>query len=722
MAANFDTVVSAMEALTEALTNQTNFEQALVDRQRQSTATNADEQSFQSAGPLNVASYDPSNLGVGATLAALTSTAGLYGSKLNPMNMGRALSHFQAQGSGVPITTNQQGAGQISPSASVASDVPAPATGLSAAVNAGVAVPGESLQGSAQASLYNASASGIGHGGSLVNQNAAVTMAMLGEHGAPEPIRNLVMGAYGTQKSLEWAQTGASSLAKQSWLPGSQIDPETGQATGVMGSVNGALNIAAENPLAAYAMASAVGSINSHAKTAQTIGESFGYSAGGVGSNAYFGIRNPLNDVGAAARMGYSFDMSKQGLEGRIPGMGFGSSLTSEQATSVLDLLGNQGFDNNTAVNKLGTGNANTIAQDMFRPIMSQSPGVTAESLAPFTSSLRNAGASAQDVANSLSQLSNISKGTSQNINSLYSATATAAETFQSMGSTQLGGVNAAEAFQEGNGIQGGIQAAGALAQSSIVQGLNLSQNGVLPSGMGDENSGVFASTATQAVRMLAQATRGLDRNTYKIINGRRVEVSGGKQAQYDQIANMLGNGMTSNEVRAILNPNAQAGTTARDNLLANVGNDEANNPMSGTLWGDVIKHPHMTAAQRAQFNREWSSDTSARYLKGTGITQGDIRTIDKDNKTPRERVAALDRQIAGTTQNKGDTAQATDKGTQKVQVAFTGAAAKWFQTVGSAPTPAQNQANSGGTAMTAILNGPGADPGINLSQRNLGR
>jgi hypothetical protein len=696
-------LISAMDALTAALTDQLTFEQTLVDRQRQSATTNTDEQPLSSPA-LQYASYNPDNLTLGGTAKAMINTAGLYGSSLNPMNYMRALSHFQAQGNTPPPTTNQQGAGQLSPSASVAS-----------AATGGIAIPGESLQGSGQAALYNASAAGSAHGSSLVNQNSAVTMAMLGEHGAPEPIRNLVMGSYGTQQSLNWAQTGAQSLASKSFIPNSigQIDPETGQVTGALGSVAGALNIAAENPLAAYAMASAVGSINEHAKTSQTIGESFGYGAGSNGSNAYFGFRNPLNDLGTASRIGYSFDLEKQALEGRTGGM---SGLTSTQATTLLDMLGDQGFSENPlSPTQRGTGNASTIANS-FSSLLRQTPGLTTDELAPFTDSLRNAGASATDVSDTLSQLGNIAKGTSQNINSLYSAAASAAETFQSMGSTQLGGLQAAEAFQEGTGIQGGIQAASSLAQSPIVQGLNLAQNGILPSGMGDENAGVFASTSQQAVRMLAQATRGLDRNHYRTIDGVRTLIASGKQQQYDQIASMLGNGMTSNAVRAILNPNAQGGDTNRENLQAVVGNESANNATG--LWADVINHPNMTNAQRSSFNQKFDQATSARYLKGTGISSSQIQTLDQVSD-PRTRLKDLQTLLSKTTQSKLNTAQATDKGVQQVQVAFTGAAAKWFQTVGTAPTPSQNQANAGGTAYNAIVNGQGGDPANNLGTYN---
>jgi hypothetical protein len=552
---------------------------------------------------------------------------------------------------------------------------------------------------------------GVGHGG--FSQNDVLTLAMLGEHGAPAMVRNVAMRSYGIQQSLTWAQRAAQAVQGTSWVP-----------TGIqnaMAPMQGALNMAINNPLATYlgaeglrTITGTIGSINAHAANAQALGQSFGYGPGGHGANAFFGFRNPLNDFGSAAGVGFAFDVERQALMGRIPDKGFGAGLTNEQATSALDTIGNLGFSENPLDPHhplTATGNASTIANSLFRPLMSQMPGLNAQEIGQFTTSLRNAGTSVDVVRNQLSQLGNEAQATSTNINTMASEIKDASNSIAGMGSSTQGSTNLVQGFTNITGLSGAPDMAANLAKNSMVQGMTLGQYGILPSGIGDMNPGAFASSAQQTAQLLNRALSGIDRNVYRNVNGVNVLVQSGEQARTDQIAQMLG--IPSNQVKAWLGQ--QGRSQARSNLQSVIGSQGAQGTGGTGLWQlaeDNYGHPN--AHQMSQFNREWQTGV-VQHLKGTGISQSQIDKLSKISD-PRKRLQAMDQLLASTASNNGQNNVQKREDPQTVKVEFTGAAARYFQTLNGQPTIAKNKANAGGASYNAIINSPGGDPQKNLS------
>lgn len=539
----------------------------------------------------------------------------------------------------------------------------------------------------------------------------ALTMAMLGEHGAPSFLRNIAMTSYGLQQSLGWAQKAATSVQGSNWAPG--------VVKGAMGPLQGALNLAVNNPLATYmgvqalhTITGTIGAINDHAQTAQAIGESFGMASGQPFGPRYFaGFRNPLSDVGGAAGVGYAFDALKQQLEGRVPGGGFGAGLSGKQATAALDVIANSGFSDNAQQLShpfTTSGNATTIAQGLFRPVMNATPGLGAQEIGQFLDSLRNAGASVDTVRNQLLQFGTDAHATSMNVRQFASEVKSASTSIQGLGSSSQGATNLALGFQGTTGIQGAPEMAAQLANNSMVQGMAVGQYGVLPSAIGDMNPGAFGQSAASTVEMLNRALTGIDHNVYRRQWGMNVLESSGAQARTDQIAKMLG--LPSNQVKALLGETGSGRFQARNNIQNFIGSEGAQGTGGTGLWALAQQnYGHLNAHQMHQFNQEWN--VMGQHLAGTGITHKQFEAISHKYSSPEQRLNAMTHLMNASQSNQGLNTVQKQNGPQVVKVEFTGAAAKYFQALNTKPTIARNQANAGKIAYNHVINSPGGDP-----------
>lgn len=539
-------------------------------------------------------------------------------------------------------------------------------------------------------------------------EHQAITMAMLGEHGAPGFLRNAIMTNYGIQASMNWAQNAGNWVQGQDWMPDT-IQNATG-------TVQGALTMAQRNPLATFlgvqgvrAITGAVGNINDHLANAQNIGASLGYGAGGNGAYSYFGFRNPFNDAGTAARVGLAFDMERQALMGRLPGQGFGSGMSNAQAQSTLDVLANQGFGMNPqGLNLSPTGDAATIAQGLFRPLMTQMPGLGAQELGQFTPELRNAQTSVQQLRETLQGLGADAQSAKEPLDQFTSSVAQTKDELASMGASSAAATGAAMGYSSATGLDPSMLRAS--AANPMFQGLMLSQ-GVLPSGIGNVSGGTLAQTQYQMLRMLQGATGGLNRNVYRNVNGQRVLVESGRTAQLSQIAQM--SGLPESVVQRILGQGA--GGQARDALQQNLGS-----ATQGTGYYQLLNqferqdHGHtLTQAQDAQLNRYWNATIGSQW-KGTGIGQKEMERISQMN--PIARAKALQEDIAHAAGKAGGNQIQGSVGNQKVsvEIGFKGQAANML--TASYKTIAQNIANAGGTAYNAVVNAPGGDPQAQLA------
>lgn len=559
-----------------------------------------------------------------------------------------------------------------------------------------------------------------------ITSNDALTLAMLGEHGGPAALRNTALDYYMFNRSIGWAQNIGQGLSNQ-YANSSLTIPG---ASAALGGLNNTLGWAQRNAGKLFLGYKALTGFDAAGAANQMLGQQLGYGAPAAFGQNIFGFRNPLGNVSTAAQVGTASNIEAQALEGRLPGMGFGNGLSSAQAQSVMQTLTGQGFGMQPiagggvaggAISALGSlpiiggplsgiagsianllgsgpqGNAAMIAQNFMRPMMERFPGLSAGDLGQFTGALRYGGTSIQQLSDQLNSLGVEARAAQETVGQFASSVSQTSDAFQSLGSSAQGGYALATGFTNVTGKS--PQFAATLGQSPLVQGLALSQYGILPSGLGDMNSGAFAGTGLAALQMLQRATAGLDRNKYKMVNGQEVLIQSGKQAQYDQIAQMTG--LPSNVVKSMLED--ESGITARANAQEMLGDST-----TGTGFYQYLdQHKgQLTAAQAKLANQDWNK-TVANTWRGTGVSQAEMERIDKISGL-RDRAKAYSGALANAAKNDQANQIQNSPNTTTVKVEFTGAAAKIFQQAG----PSINKAisNAGGTSFNSIVNSVAGD------------
>lgn len=557
--------------------------------------------------------------------------------------------------------------------------------------------------------------------------------AVLQEHGGPAFIRNLALEQYGFQRSLGWAQKAANQVGVGiSQLEGS--DNRWAQAATALPFMNsetakglqGFLGMAADHPVLSWlaykgltGAAHTIGGTFGNMRDFQAYGQQFGYGPPPLGQTI-LGFRNPLGNYGAAARVGAAAHAEINALKGEIPGQGFGSGLNEQQAQDVMSTLSSQGFAMNqisggvggTILSGIGaipgiggwlsgalaglggsgpSGDAANIAQNFMRPLMQRFPGLSAQDLGEFTPALRNAGTSINQLRDQLTNLGVEAQATKETVGTFASSLAQTGQAFESMGSSLQGGVAVGAGFTNATALD--PQLAARFAQNPLFQGMMMSKYGILPSGLGDMNSGAFTGQSVATLQMLQHALAGLNRNKYEMVNGHQVLIQSGQQAVYDQIAQMTG--MPSNIVKRMLGD--QSGIAARSRAQTMLGD-----PTSGTgFWQYLDQNSTHTAKQWQVANQTWM-DTVANTYQGTGVSKGQMQKIDQIHNL-HQRATAYAEALANASKNDAWNQIQNNPNAQTVQVEFTGLAAKYFQQVPN--SAAKVAANAGGTAYNTIYN-----------------
>jgi hypothetical protein len=120
-----------------------------------------------------------------------------------------------------------------------------------------------------------------------------------------------------------------------------------------------------------------------------------------------------------------------------------------------------------------------------------------------------------------------------------------------------------------------------------------------------------------------------------------------------------------------------------------------------------------------AQFNRDWNTGI-VQHLAGTGISRSQIDQLSRVSD-PRQRLVDLQHLLSSTSSNNGQNTVQKRTDPQTVKLEFTGAAAKWFQSLNNSTTDARHQANAGIFSYNNVVNAPGGDPQARLTGRALG-
>lgn len=478
-------------------------------------------------------------------------------------------------------------------------------------------------------------------------------MSQLGEAGGPQWYRQLTMGGYNLKQNMGFLLKGVQATADGKAPILSNIPGLAGGAAAVAqrilksSSVENSMKFINAHPEVSYAamtgMSGAVGHIDDWLDTAKTIGYSLGFGAGG-GAPGIAGFDNPFAAFGSAGSVGMGFAAEKNLLMGRFLNSPLGGNLTGDQATSLLDVLGNQGFSMNGQVNPWAghpTGDAATIANG-FASLMTQMPGLSAGELGHFTPSLRNANGNIQQLTDTLHNLGLEAQAAKEGVNQYTQSVADSAQTMTSMGANSGAATQFSTGFTNITGLDPKVAAT--LAQSPMIQGAMLGQ-GILPSGIGNMSASTFVGGSTDLIKMMAKGLSGLGHTTYQTIGGHRYVLQNGSAMVDSQIAQMLG--IPETVVARLL---GDAGPiSARAKAAQQLGNDEPGS-MSG-LFGAFDKDYRndtqiekmmgrpitgLSSQDRDQLIHDWNAMTPT--LRKAGFTNAQIQSLDKD-KNLRSRL-----------------------------------------------------------------------------------
>ena len=330
-------------------------------------------------------------------------------------------------------------------------------------------------------------------------QQTAVTMAMLGEHGGPAFARNAYMESYGLQQQLRWANTASGQLSSP-WaqqalgnVPGGGL---VASAASTIGNATDWATKSTANAAMAYGLyklgsgaVSAVGNIGDSLTDARNLGGQLGQqTSGGLPAN-FLGMSDQA-DITGATGTGVGIKLVEEALQGRSfrgsGGGGVGAGLPSALAQSDIQDIVGQGFGANENID--GTqGDVTSIAQGLFRPLQQGDNQIDASSLGQFVPMLRNANTSVSQLVDTLSNLQAQSAATKENVNMLASSLAATGTAFEQMGGSPSQGAALGGAFTNMTGLD--PQIASQLAQNPMFQGFAMSQAGVTQSGWAIDSS-----------------------------------------------------------------------------------------------------------------------------------------------------------------------------------------------------------------------------------------
>jgi hypothetical protein len=458
-------------------------------------------------------------------------------------------------------------------------------------------------------------------------------------------------------------------------------------------TVSGYLNYAASHAAQIHAIRRSFDRVMNFGSGMQQTGEQLGYSPqSGLGPSSIFGFRNPLAPYTSEAGQqgaGIRWDAEKMTR--------LGTGITSAQAKEIYGSLAGMGFSNqqHDALGLTTGGDLENIATQLVAPMV-KNTGMSPEVASQFANALRNGNTSIKELSKTLTNLPEAAHTAREGINEYTESLQGFAEQAEQMGATKQQGYQSGMAFTQSTGLDPRLL--GQMQQSPFFQGLALTQMGVLPSGIGALPGGSQVGLTMQAMKMAMNATQGLNQNKYQTIGGKRVLVQSGSQAQQDQAAQLLG--MSPEEFQRLYRNQGQ--NTASANALTLLQADTAQgwkNELAGAMQKS---HGNLTKEQREKLQKGGEGITGwnqiSQQLLNAGISKKEVGRIgsegfDKRASDVENLLAKLNKQSI------------SEEGQNKVQVQFTGAAAKFFQQVPISPAKAAS--NAGGQSITSLATSP---------------
>lgn len=502
--------------------------------------------------------------------------------------------------------------------------------------------------------------------------------------------KTYAVGSYNLQRQVQAINQFGNYMQNNSTLPfSSAIGSGITSVTSPSGNLTlGNTTITPQQMQFALSAAQSLGHVNQWFGNQASVGQSFGYGPGLLG-NSFLGMRLPT-EMSKAQRVGMAFAAEQNYLSGTdLHNLGAGAGVTSAQASSIMSTLGSQGFTMNPTWNPwttTPTGDAATIANGFMAPLMSQMPGLSAQSLAPFTSSLRNSGNDVTSLAMALHNLGIESRSAKESITQFTSDVASASATFTSQGAAQSSAINTATAFTDATGMSPIIGAQ--MSQNPLIQGLALGQ-GILPSGIGNMGSGL-ASLGVNAVKMMAGMVGNQFHDQWKTVNGQRFLVQNGQAMRNSFIAQQLG--ISASQVNRMLGESTRYLHTA--NALSLLG--------QGGAYGTGIDLAATTGdTKRAQ--QEWNAAQGT--FRQAGIKQSTLNQL--SHESWKNRINNLRHDLARI--GGGGEFNKINSGQNQYTIGLTPEARRFFH-LNTGQSPNQKAANAGGRSMNDVLMQPGGD------------
>ena len=436
----------------------------------------------------------------------------------------------------------------------------------------------------------------------------------------------------------------------------------------------------------------------------QQAGIQAGYEKAGTINIGPFGITNPLDLLGhdSAGKESLRQWWTTQRL--RMKG-----GINQEEAQQIVGSLSALGWTGSEGQN---------MAFDTISPLVQKGLNPEMTTLM-MDKSLRQGNASLDSFKKTLDDIGTSAHNSRMSLDEYQKALDAAGETAKQNGGFYLQGVQSAKDFSGATGLT--PQAMSQTWQSPLVQGMAMSQFGIMPNAMGSMSGHMGLQTTYSALDLAKRATSMFARQD--TVDPRTGEVISGKQAQYAQMAPLLG--MSVEEVRR-LDTNREMYNKASVGLgrISQFTKDTSNFKSQDDWVKDQLeKQPwkmgnkHAEEALKRQYREQVDNLNAGRPDSWGGIRQAmtGVATTSGGKLTDKEKKRIDEISHISDINERNKQAREfiikqrgnppTNKDMNTVHVEFTGKAAQLFKEVGT-KDPGKSKANSGGGPINDITSG----------------
>jgi hypothetical protein len=378
------------------------------------------------------------------------------------------------------------------------------------------------------------------------------------------------------------------------------------------------------------------------------------------------------------------------------------TGLTMAQSGAAVNAAAEAGFSDQGAA----SGRNQTVAQGIIAPAMAQ--GVGAQNAADLSAAVRNSGDSVQSLTSTLQSLGSMAKAASLTTDQLASSLKEFATSQVANGGTY------GQADYTGSMLEGATGLApsvfSTLQNNPVYQGIEMGQNGVLGSDIGNLGPGAQLQGVSTMLKMYGGAFSSLNKNKYQTTDGYTTVSSYGNAAEASAIAGQIP-GMTQQNILQIQHEQQtgelQKAITAYNTIGSPTAGGGQGTGIYSILNGSANWKNTSEAARTSAATTLWDKQVQP-GLSGLLTGPGSAQQIKQINSAKGVGAKAADLQKF-MNQDQQNNAMNQISGTVKVQLEMTGHSKQMFKVVNQKGNAVLNQ-NSGGAMANGYLNSPIAD------------